>query len=80
MEINGGYTTNGTRVQISADTGTPRQHFKLIDMGQGWYKIQPESAPLSVLQPKGGASGNGTPLELYQDNGTDAQRWRLDRQ
>ena len=61
-------------------TPAVRQRFQFVDAGQGWFELQPQSAPGSVVQVKGGSTGNGKPLELFQDNSTDPQRWRLDRQ
>ena len=80
MEINGGFTTNGTKVQISSDTGSSRQRFQFIDVGQGWFEIHPQSALGSVLDVKGGSTANGTSVDLFQDSNMDQQRWRLDRQ
>jgi hypothetical protein len=67
-------------VQISTDTGSSRQRFQFVDVGQGWFEIQPQSAPGSVLDVKNGGTGNGTSVDLFQDNNIDQQRWRLDRQ
>jgi hypothetical protein len=80
LDVNGGYTTNATKVQIWSNNGMAQQQFKLVDMGQGWFKLQPQHAPTMVLEIKGGATANGTVVQLYQDTGADAQRWRLDRQ
>jgi beta-glucanase (GH16 family) len=71
-------TTNGTRVQQWTASGGTNQHWNITDVGGGYAKLNPVSAPSKALDVAGAGTANGTAVQIYDDNGSCAQRWQLE--
>jgi hypothetical protein len=52
------------------------QQFNLVDIGNGWFKIQNVKSGF-LHDVIGGSTANGAAIQQYADDGTDAQLWRL---
>ena len=68
--------TNGVEICIGENAGTSLQHFELISVGNGYYKIASEISGL-VLDVDNASTDTGTAVRLFQWNNTDAQKWRF---
>jgi Beta-1,3-glucanase/Ricin-type beta-trefoil lectin domain len=71
LDIAGGGTTNGTKVQLHDCTGNPAQQW--VVSGNGLRN--PQSG--RCLDSPGGATTNGTRLQIYDCNNTPAQAFRV---
>lgn len=78
LDVAGGATTNGSRVQIYNQNGTPAQKWQLMSNPDGSYTIQ-NPASGRVLDVINGSLTNSTRTQLYDSNGSCAQRWSVQK-
>ena len=72
LDVSGGGTVNGSRVQIWTCNGTGAQvWYPLVNGGL----VNPQSG--RCLDVPAANPTNGTALQLYDCNGTGAQKWKL---
>ncbi|MEV0895177.1 PQQ-dependent sugar dehydrogenase [Actinoplanes sp. NPDC049802] len=69
LDVNGGATADGTRIQLWTCNGSAAQVWAVN--GQVWRN--PQSG--KCLDVAGGATANGTKVQLWTCNGTAAQNW-----
>lgn len=75
LDVNGGYTANGTIVQLWTNKGGNNQKWKATGIGGGYYTLQPQNAPLSLLDVNGSGTANGTQVQIWTSNGGNDQKW-----
>lgn len=76
MEVGGGATGNGARVNVWSDNGTPAQHWRLEADEEGFYTITNVNSG-KVLDVAGGNIVPGTKVQQYTANGSGAQKWAI---
>jgi hypothetical protein len=76
LDVNGGYTSNGTNIQLWDKNGTSAQTFTITSVGNGWYTIR-NTASNKSIDVTGGTQKSNVNVQLYSYNGTDAQLWRF---
>lgn len=76
VDVYGGYTNNGTNIQLWEVNGTNAQKFTISLVGNGYYKIANVISG-KVLDVAGGIKRSGVNVQLYSYNGSDAQLWRF---
>lgn len=79
LDVAGGSTANGARVQIYSRNNTPAQTWQLIGQADGSYSIK-NPASGKYLDVMNGSLNNSAALQLYDGNGSCAQRWNVQRQ
>lgn len=77
MDVEGAYTTAGTKVQMYPFNGSSAQRFRITEQEDGYLRLEPQNAPGTSLDLYGASGTDGTAIDIYTDNGTDAQRWML---
>lgn len=77
LDVAGGYTSNGTNVQIYKSNGTTSQQFRLTYDGEGYYTVTSVRANKAVDVFRA-STINGGNIHIYTSNKTDAQKWRID--
>ena len=70
-----GFATGAVNIQQFPDDGGANQHWQLVDVGNGLFKIVSQSSGL-VLDVPGFATG-AIGIQQFPDNGGKNQRWRL---
>ena len=76
VDVNGGGTGNGTNVHLWTKNGTSAQHFRIKNVGQGYYAIEHVFSG-KVLDVSGGVKKSGVNVQIWEYDGTDAQKWRF---
>lgn len=74
MDIPGGSSANGERVQLYQWNGSAAQQYRFHETGNGTYTITNVKTG-KVLDVAGGNTGNGGVVQQYSANGSSAQRW-----
>lgn len=77
LDVKDGNTNDGSKVQLWGSNGTNSQKWKITDVGNGYYKLQPLNAPTKSLDVSYSGINNGTQVQIFTDNGTNAQKWKL---
>ena len=76
LDIYGGYTNNGTNLQIWHRNNTAAQNFEVKHIGNGWYTIINQNSG-KAIDAQNGRTASGTNVWQYQVNNTDAQIWKI---
>lgn len=75
LDVDGGYTGNGGKVQIWGPTYTSAQKWTITHLGNGVYKILNTHSGKALEVPSA-SSKSGTALRQYTYSGKLAQKWR----
>lgn len=75
LEVSGGSTSNGGRVQTWQDNTTAAQRWRAIASG-GYYRFQNVNSG-KYLDVPGANAYQGASLQQYSGNGTKAQLWKV---
>lgn len=78
MDIDGGRTSNGTKVHTYNLTQSKNQQFTLTRSADGLYTVK-NVASGRVLDVAGGGITNGTAIQLYTSNNSCAQKWVVEK-
>jgi len=77
-DLTGG-VKNGSKVQLWTYTGTPNQHWKFVDLGNGYFRIiNRANVNLSLdadVMP--GPVDNGAKVQVWEYVGSDNQKWQV---
>lgn len=76
LDVSGGSTANGARVQIYNTNGTAAQNWQLTRDAEGYYSIQNIGSG-KYLDVSNGSLSPGAALQIWQGNGSCAQKWSL---
>ena len=74
MDVDGGRTTNGTRIITNHMAYNSRQQFSITRGKDGLYTIK-QLASGRVLDVAAAGTANGSAIQLYDSNNTCAQKW-----
>ncbi|TCL59153.1 RICIN domain-containing protein [Allofournierella massiliensis] len=77
LDVVWGSYENGANIDLYSKNGTGAQQFKIIPVGDNYYKIQ-NSASGKVLDVKFGAAVSGTNVQQWEYNGSAAQLWSFE--
>lgn len=81
LDIDGGKTKNGTKVQLYKSNGTKAQKFTFIEYEDatlnGQYYIRSGTNPNFVVDVSGGVFANKRNVQLYKSNKTAAQKFTI---
>jgi hypothetical protein len=80
LHVTGSGSANGTGVEISTDTNSTNQRWKIEDQGSGVYELTPQHATGQRLDVSGSGTADGTKVQVWVDNNTNAQRWKFELQ
>ncbi len=69
--------TTGLPIQLWYDNGLTPQRWKLLGAGNGYYKLEPQSAAGTLLDDANGSPNNGNPIQTWWDNGYDSEFWKI---
>jgi len=81
LEVAGGSTAVGTKLQFAYMDAVPRQRWSFKPtpaLPEGYYTVRSAIDPNKVWDIVGNSVNNGARLTIYQDNGTSAQVFRLE--
>ncbi|ADO56715.1 cellulase family glycosylhydrolase [Paenibacillus polymyxa] len=72
----GDSTADGAKVQQWTNNGSARQRWKVIDVGDGYYKliVQSSGKALTVV---GGSSEDGASVQQWTDSDLTNQKWKM---
>ena len=76
LDVNNYAKFNGGNVEIYPYHGTDNEHWLIISVGNGYYKIIDVNSG-KALDVHGGGSASQTNVNIWEDNNTDAQKWRF---
>ncbi|WP_199925561.1 cellulase family glycosylhydrolase [Paenibacillus bouchesdurhonensis] len=76
LDVEGGSTTDGANVQQWSDNGNAHQHWKAIEVGDGYYKLIAQSSG-KALEVAGGSTSDGANVQQWTDNGSPNQNWEI---
>ncbi|MDO3681008.1 cellulase family glycosylhydrolase [Paenibacillus ehimensis] len=76
LDVEGGRTTDGAKVQQWTDNGNAQQKWKVIDVGSGYYKLIVQSSG-KVLTVAEGSTADGASVQQWTDNGSSNQKWKI---
>ena len=77
LDVSGGGTANGTKVQLWDYYSNTAQLYKLTSTEVGQFRITPNCAPGSCLDVSGVSTANGAVVQLWQSNGQANQKWSV---
>lgn len=81
LDVAGGKNVAGTNVQLWKNNGSDAQKWKLVDTGDGRYKVVSklvtDNGKALVLEVQANKKASGTNIQIYVDNNTEAQRFYL---
>jgi len=77
LDVNQGYKTDKTNIQIWEANGTVSQQFKIASTGDGYYTITAEVSG-KRLDVAMGKKTSGTNVWQYTANSTDSQKWAIE--
>jgi hypothetical protein len=69
-------TANSALVQQFDDNGSPDHLWRLVDNGDGWYRIQVQHS-MKVLGVSGMSTANSVQVVQFDDSGTADHLWKL---
>ncbi|WP_202127784.1 beta-1,3-glucanase family protein [Clostridium sp. C8-1-8] len=76
LDVKDASTSDGAKIQQWTSTGATNQQFKVVDVGNGYYKLIAVNSGMALDDPNFSTSA-GTQLQQAVDNGSDAQRWQI---
>jgi len=76
LDVVGGGTANGTKVDLAPCNGTPRQAWHAVAAGS-FFTLHPANAPGSCLDSPGFTTTPGTQLQIWQCTGGTNQSWQI---
>ena len=76
LDVSGGSSANGARVQVWSSNGTAAQRWRIESAGGGYYRIINVGSG-KALDVAYASSKSGTKVWQYASNGTAAQKWRF---
>jgi hypothetical protein len=71
MDVNGGGSSNGTKIQLWTCNGGNRQHVVYTAEGQ----LRPQHANTYCTDINGGSAGNGKTVHLWDCDGGNSEKW-----
>jgi hypothetical protein len=77
VDVVGGSTNWGTRVQQWTSTGGDPQKFTFLSTGTGNWKIAMKTNTNKCFGAIGNGTGNGTGIEIQDCNGGNSQSWNI---
>ena len=77
LELPGGTTANGTRVQLGRDDGSAAQRWTILPTDNGWFKIVPVNNAARSLELDAHGTADGTPAQLWDYLNGDNQQWKF---
>ena len=78
LEVPGSSTTAGTAVKLSSWQGKSNQKWKAVDVGAGYFILQPAHTSGMALDVSGGKDQDNTTVDIAVRNNTaDAQKFKL---
>lgn len=77
VDVNGGFTANGTNVQLWSKHGGAAQKWNITyDKNTGYYTlVNPNSG--KALDVNGAVKADGTNIQIWDRNSSCAQKWRI---
>jgi endoglucanase len=75
VEIGGGATGNGSKVQLWDYLGTAHQKFTFTATSSGYYRLTPTHATGSCLDVSGVSLSDGALVHLWSYGGGNNQQW-----
>ncbi|AZH29644.1 cellulase family glycosylhydrolase [Paenibacillus sp. M-152] len=72
----GDSTADGAKVQQWTNNGSARQRWKVIDVGDGYYKLIVQSSG-KALTVAGGSSEDGASVQQWTDSDLTNQKWKM---
>lgn len=75
LDVAGGSASDGANVQQWSDNGDSRQKWKVIDVGNGAYKLIAESSGKAL--DAAGPAADGANVQQWTDNGAVTQKWAI---
>ena len=76
LDIDGGSTSSGARLQIWEDDDVSQQRFLVKRLSDGYYQITVKKSG-KLLDVLNASRDVGTPVQQWQANGNDAQKWTI---
>ena len=76
LDLTGGNTSNGTKLQIWQSNGTAAQIWSFNKTNDGYYTIKNINSDKQLDLP-GASAFRGNPIQLWSPNLTCAQKWKL---
>lgn len=76
LEVAGGGTANGTKIDLSPCNGHNNQAWHVAPVGS-FFTLQPANAPGSCLDSPAFTTTAGTQLQIWQCNGGTNQQWQI---
>ena len=78
LDVYNGKDKNGTNVQQHKGNGEKAQKFKVVSVGNGYYKLVAQVGNKDkVLDVEKKSSKNGTNICIYKDNGGNNQKFKI---
>lgn len=78
LDVYNGKDKNGTNVQQHKGNGEKAQKFKVVSLGDGYYKLVSQVGDKNkVLDVEKKSSKNGTNISIYKDNGGNNQKFKI---
>jgi glucosylceramidase len=78
LDVAGAGSANGTAVgQLTCNSTAQNQHWLLVPLGDGYYRIMARHAQTQALEVAGGtgATGNGAKTQIWGYVGSTNQQW-----
>lgn len=77
LDVSGASVSNGAKVQQYSCNGTSAQRWAIQALGNGQYRVMPQTAANKCLDVSGGSASNGAAVQQWTCNGTAAQLFTL---
>ena len=78
MAIDNSADADQNKVFAYTPTGSTGQKFRIIQNGDGSYRIMPACSKTRVLDVRGPSKNDGTPIQLYTYKNVSQQHWYFD--
>ncbi|MDB5088174.1 MAG: polysaccharide lyase 8 family protein [Mucilaginibacter sp.] len=77
LDVTGGATANGTKVQLYTDNNSNSQRWKVIDVGGGFYQLQPQNGVNKAMDASGAGTANGTQVDIWDYVNVAQEKWQI---
>ena len=79
IDVAGGSTANGTRLQQYTRNNTSSQRFRFVATSSGYYRIVPKTNSRQGWDIKGGSTSNGAKAQVWSYGGSTSQQFKIQR-
>jgi Ricin-type beta-trefoil lectin domain-like/Malectin domain/Domain of unknown function (DUF3472) len=66
-------------IKTWVENGSPAQKWKIVEAGDGYFKLQPQCASVLTMDIYYANSADGSLVQTWNDTAGDGQRWKLER-